>query len=210
MVRHDVFLLVFTALLANADASLAPPTASGIQRLVHSTIVSQGATSTTRLLRVHKSSSHDDDERVITAPSLETVANSIKSTVSVEKLHDWPKKGESADDVFKLLTLDKAADDFLAHPNVNAWINYIKLFNEENPTKRASLIATLTAQYGDDGLAKIIEAAKRVPSTEDIANTVLRVIISSGYSKIQSCSIYFRAKGGRLILQKHYDLIIYG
>ncbi|KAE9092042.1 hypothetical protein PF007_g18665 [Phytophthora fragariae] len=178
MVRHDVFLLVFTALLANADASLAPPTASGIQRLVHSTIVSQGATSTTRLLRVHKSSSHDDDERVITAPSLETVANSIKSTVSVEKLHDWPKKGESADDVFKLLTLDKAADDFLAHPNVNAWINYIKLFNEENPTKRASLIATLTAQYGDDGLAKIIEAAKRVPSTEDIANTGLRVIIS--------------------------------
>ncbi|KAE9260880.1 hypothetical protein PR003_g34166, partial [Phytophthora rubi] len=74
--------------------------------------------------------------------------------------------------VFKLLTLDKAADDFLAHPNVNAWINYIKLFNEENPTKRASLIATLTAQYGDDGLAKIIEAAKRVPSTEDIAKRV--------------------------------------
>ncbi|KAE9053931.1 hypothetical protein PF002_g33341, partial [Phytophthora fragariae] len=44
--------------------------------------------------------------------------------------------------------------------------------NEENPTKRASLIATLTAQYGDDGLAKIIEAAKRVPSTEDIAKRV--------------------------------------
>ncbi|KAE8966411.1 hypothetical protein PR001_g28416, partial [Phytophthora rubi] len=102
-------LLVVAALLANADASLEPPTATDLQRLVHSTIVSQGATSTTRLLRVHKSSSHDDDERVITAPSLETVANSIKSTVSVEKLHDWPKKGESADNVFKLLTLDKAA-----------------------------------------------------------------------------------------------------
>nr|AEK80741.1 Avh144 [Phytophthora sojae] len=164
------------ALLALAATSSATPasllTTTDIQRLVHSTVVSQRNLPTTRLLRVHKLSSLDDEERGLPVSGLEAVANSVKSTVSVEKLREWLKRGKSTDDVFKLLTLDKAADDLLANPNLNAWINYIKLFNEENPTQKVSLIATLTAKYGDDGLAKLIEAAKKVPSTEDIAKRV--------------------------------------
>ncbi|EGZ14919.1 hypothetical protein PHYSODRAFT_286221 [Phytophthora sojae] len=176
MLRHGVLLQIITALLAQADVSSATPasllTTTDIQRLVHSTVVSQRNLPTTRLLRVHKLSSLDDEERGLPVSGLEAVANSVKSTVSVEKLREWLKRGESTDDVFKLLTLDKAADDLLANLNLNAWINYIKLFNEENPTRKVSLIATLTAKYGDDGLAKLIEAAKKVPSTEDIAKRV--------------------------------------
>ncbi|KAK1941024.1 hypothetical protein P3T76_007730 [Phytophthora citrophthora] len=94
------------------------------------------------------------------------------STSSVEALlksDDWLKAGNSADDVFKLLALDNAAENLLANPKLREWITYMKAFNEKNPTKKTSLVATLTAHYGDDGLAKIVEAAKQVPSTATIA-----------------------------------------
>ncbi|KAG6616204.1 putative secreted RxLR effector protein [Phytophthora cinnamomi] len=179
MFRNGVLLLhvLIGALVAHADANAAVTTPTSYrtttddQRLVRSTTATLPGATATRQLRVHKST-YDGEERGITVPGLETVVNSVKSTVSAEKLQEWLKKGESTDDVFKLLVLDDAADDLLANPNLNAWINYIKLFNEENPTKKASLIATLTTHYGDDGLAKIIEAAKRVPSTEDIAKRI--------------------------------------
>ncbi|GMF63771.1 unnamed protein product [Phytophthora fragariaefolia] len=36
----------------------------------------------------------------------------------------------------------------------------MKLYSQNNPTKKTSLIATFTAHYGDKGLAKIVEGAK--------------------------------------------------
>ncbi|KAG7389265.1 hypothetical protein PHYPSEUDO_010823 [Phytophthora pseudosyringae] len=48
----------------------------------------------------------------------------------------------------------------------------MKLFNKENPTKKTSVIATLTAHYGDDGLAKIVEGAKQVRSSAALAKRV--------------------------------------
>ncbi|KAG7389264.1 hypothetical protein PHYPSEUDO_010822 [Phytophthora pseudosyringae] len=48
------------------------------------------------------------EERGASTSAVESLSNSLKPA---DQLDDWLKKGESADDVFKLLTLDKAADD---------------------------------------------------------------------------------------------------
>ncbi|KAG6955565.1 hypothetical protein JG688_00011821 [Phytophthora aleatoria] len=45
----------------------------------------------------------------------------------------------------------------------------MKILNKANPKKQTSLIKTLTIHYGDEGLAKIIQAAKQIPSTASIA-----------------------------------------
>ncbi|KAL3663841.1 hypothetical protein V7S43_011254 [Phytophthora oleae] len=75
----------------------------------------------------------------------------------------------STDDVFKLLQLDDAAKNLLANPLLSAWLSYMKRFNKQNPSKKTSLTTTLIAHYGDDGLAKIIEASKHVASTKVMA-----------------------------------------
>ncbi|POM73578.1 Secreted RxLR effector peptide protein [Phytophthora palmivora] len=108
----------------------------------------------------------NSEERGVSTSPIETLTSSLKLT---DDFDDWIKKGESADDAFKLLALDNAADDLLSNPKLKSWISYMKLFNEQNPTEKTSVIATLTAHYGDDVLAKIIEAGKKVPSTEALA-----------------------------------------
>jgi len=114
---------------------------------------------------------HDED-RGLNLPAVDTLTNAIQSTVTNGQLNVWIKKGESTDDVFKLLTLDQAADDLLASPQLQSWLNYMKMFNKENPDKKTSLIATLTAHYGDEALSKIVTAAKQVPDTARIAKRV--------------------------------------
>ncbi|KAE9355497.1 hypothetical protein PR003_g2815 [Phytophthora rubi] len=140
--------------------------------LVAITVVEAETVPTKRLLRTYKVST-DNEERTITTSGVETLANTLKSTTTVDdELKAWVTKGESADDAFKLLTLDKAADDLLSNPKLESWISHLKLFNEQNPSKQTTLIATLTAHYGDEGLAKIIEQGKRVEGTEAIANRI--------------------------------------
>ncbi|KAE9008304.1 hypothetical protein PR002_g15945 [Phytophthora rubi] len=112
-----------------------------------------------RLLKVHKYPTNDE-ERVGIAPS-----------VTTEQINAWLKKGETADDVFKQLALHNAADDVLASPILQEWVGYMKLFNQKFPKKQTSLISTLTSNYGDDRLAKMIQVAKRskVPETANMA-----------------------------------------
>ncbi|ETP37357.1 hypothetical protein F442_14832, partial [Phytophthora nicotianae P10297] len=110
------------------------------------------------------------EERGFSASTLETLPSTLRSPVS--QLDDWLTQGKSADDVFQLLTLDKAANGLLASPHLNEWISYMKRFNKVNPTKRTTVIDTLTKHYGDEGLARIIEAAKQVRATAGLAKRV--------------------------------------
>nr|QMU24900.1 PaRXLR76 [Phytophthora agathidicida] len=159
-------LLVVGALLLSVDATSRPTTPS-------SQLLAKDGWGANRLLRVHNPANGDDQEEVEergdSTPVIEKVVNSVKSAVTNDQLEAWLKKGETADDVFKLLTLDDAANNILANPHLNSWIDYMKKFNKQNPKEKASLVATLTTHYGDDGLAKIIEAAKNVPGTASMA-----------------------------------------
>ncbi|OWY99325.1 RxLR effector protein [Phytophthora megakarya] len=129
---------------------------------------------TDRRLRIYKSENtqaqqvetNHAEERGPSIPAVGTLTNALKATDDID---DWISKGASTDDVFKLLALDKASDDLLANPTLKTWINYMNRFNEGNQEQKTSVIATLTAYYGDVGLAKIIEAAKQVKGTAVMA-----------------------------------------
>ncbi|KAG3029769.1 hypothetical protein PC121_g15779 [Phytophthora cactorum] len=168
-------VLASTALLVNTDAA-SKSTESAI--LPPDSLIVRSIT-TNRILKLkndsdfdgNEKSKHGVEERGISTSTVETLTNSLKSPVS-QKFDDWLTNGKSADDVFKLLTLDKVTDGLLATPHLNDWISYMKLVNKANPTKKTTLIATLTAHYGDEGLAKIIEAAKQVRATAALAKRV--------------------------------------
>ncbi|KAG6616538.1 putative secreted RxLR effector peptide protein [Phytophthora cinnamomi] len=87
----------------------------------------------------------------------------------------WLAGGNTVDDVFKLLKLNKAGDDLLISPLLDTWSTYMQIANKENPAKKTTLFATLTAHYSDNGLARMIEAAKKVKSK---ANTAKRVEVT--------------------------------
>ncbi|POM71455.1 Secreted RxLR effector peptide protein [Phytophthora palmivora] len=94
---------------------------------------------------------------------------SLAVRIQAEQTNQWLRMEKVPADVFKLLKLDDIGFSLLENTLFSAWVNYMKLFNEQNPTEKTSVIATLTAHYGDDVLAKIIEAGKKVPSTEALA-----------------------------------------
>ncbi|KAG7378421.1 hypothetical protein PHYPSEUDO_010121 [Phytophthora pseudosyringae] len=108
---------------------------------------------------------YSEEERGVSTTSVESLANSLKATEKLELIEAWLTSGKSTDYVFTQLALDNAADDVLASPQLQTWIDYVKVFNKKNPKKQTSLATTLASHYGDDGLAKIIQAAKKAPKT---------------------------------------------
>ncbi|GMF45862.1 unnamed protein product [Phytophthora fragariaefolia] len=127
-------------------------------------------TFTSRFLRAHKFT-ETTEERGITPSGVEALASTFKSTTYLDdELKALLDSGKTADDALKVLALDKAVDDLLSNPKLEQLTSYVKHFNEQNPTKQTTLIATLTAHFGDEGLAKIIEKAKQVQGTEATAN----------------------------------------
>ncbi|ETO62369.1 hypothetical protein F444_19711 [Phytophthora nicotianae P1976] len=117
-----------------------------------------------RLLRAHKLT--DNEERTTGAAAIESM---VKSTITTEQLEAWLKRGDTVDDVFKALHLQKAGDALLDNPQLSVLINYMNRFNTANPTKKTNVVAALTAHYGDQRLTKIIEAATKSPTSSKMA-----------------------------------------
>ncbi|OWY96850.1 RxLR effector protein [Phytophthora megakarya] len=78
----------------------------------------------------------------------------------------WISTDKSADDVFRLLNLDKTGDKLFESPVWPSWINFIK----QTKTKPDEATVTeLTKIFGDVNLAKMISTATKVDSTEKLA-----------------------------------------
>ncbi|OWZ18166.1 RxLR effector protein [Phytophthora megakarya] len=157
-------LLLATNFLLTVEAHVGVPDAGVTQFLTF--------VPTNRLLRYHKSLNIDNnEERGVGTAAVESLTNSLKSTTSTSthQLQDWLEKGKTTDEVFKLLTLDKAADNLLDNPQLRSWIDYMNRFNAKHPNQQTTLIKTLTSHYDDVALAKIIEGAKLNPATATMA-----------------------------------------
>nr|AEK80751.1 Avh148 [Phytophthora sojae] len=141
--RLHSFLLLFAAVIATASSTA---TAESVGPIT----VPYPA----RLLRLHELPT-DAEERGI--------------TVNTKQIDDWLEKGDTADDIFKLLSLHMKESNILANPKLDEWITYMKAFNKKFPKKQTSLVTTLTTHYVDDDLARMIQAAKKVPETAKIA-----------------------------------------
>ncbi|KAG7376273.1 hypothetical protein PHYPSEUDO_013850 [Phytophthora pseudosyringae] len=145
------FVVTIGATVAEAQSQKTTPDAWA---LTHSLTDGRRGNFPKRFLRARKYTNNDEERA--TSPS--TLENLVKSTTTTDELEAWLKRGDTTNYVFKALQLQKAGDGILGNPQLVTWISYMKLFNEANPTKKSSLITTLTAHFGNQGLTRIIEA----------------------------------------------------
>ncbi|KAG1684892.1 hypothetical protein DVH05_010186 [Phytophthora capsici] len=145
--------LVVVSLLVNVEAVPAKAQSDSVVSFRH----------IGRLLRDER------EERGVSANAVETITDAVESKINTAQLKSWLESGESADDVFKLLKLDSAADKVLGHAKLDEWIEYMKLFNGQKGSKKTTLIKTLTAHFEDDGVARMIQKALQVDSTAKMA-----------------------------------------
>ncbi|OWY93074.1 RxLR effector protein, partial [Phytophthora megakarya] len=126
--------------------------------------------SVSRLLRSHSAANSKlAEERAggLSVPGFKIIKGLFSSSkTQAEKLESWLKSGISADAVFTHLQLGKGGNPFVK-PQFVDWIKYADDLSAKTP--EMSAISTLTRQYGDDVLFRMIETAKMHPNTESIA-----------------------------------------
>ncbi|POM73962.1 Secreted RxLR effector peptide protein [Phytophthora palmivora] len=113
---------------------------------------------------------HYDDEaltNMITVAKKDYRTSGVASKLEKARTNTWISKGESADDVFKLLKLSKEQDELLRSATWSTWVSYVTRLDNENPDEL--MFSVLKKQYGDEGLAAIIEKGKRNDATETLA-----------------------------------------
>ncbi|GMF55261.1 unnamed protein product [Phytophthora fragariaefolia] len=106
---------------------------------------------------------------MILAAKKSSATENIATKLEFEQMRSWRAAGKNIDDMFQVFKLDKAGDDLLANPLLSSWINYMKFSNKEAPQTKTTLIEMLTKYYGDGGISKIIETARKAPATQNIA-----------------------------------------
>ncbi|KAE9319229.1 hypothetical protein PR003_g18018 [Phytophthora rubi] len=115
----------------------------------------------------------DDGVSRIVEAALKTKSSSaIAKSIQAEQFQRWIVGGKSTNDVFFLLKLNKAGDDILSSPQLDTFTKYMKAFNKENPDNQKTLLATLTTHYDDEGLTRVLDAAKKVEATKSIATNL--------------------------------------
>ncbi|KAE8997777.1 hypothetical protein PF011_g15330 [Phytophthora fragariae] len=82
-------------------------------------------------------------------------------------LKTWVSDGKTADDIFKLLRLDKDGDKVFESLNFDMWVSYVTKLDKKNPDKL--MLSVLKTRYNDDRLQSMIITAQKVPQTKPFA-----------------------------------------
>ncbi|KAG1696731.1 hypothetical protein DVH05_017953 [Phytophthora capsici] len=92
-----------------------------------------------------------------------TVASTEKlaSDLQNQQLRHWLKDLVPPEKVFKFLALDKGADDVLASPQLQKWLQYADSYNSlKNPfITKVNLIDMLTKHYSNSALATMLKSS---------------------------------------------------
>ncbi|OWZ02100.1 RxLR effector protein [Phytophthora megakarya] len=98
-------------------------------------------------------------------PESEAVATKLQT----EQMWVWLTNGNSIDAVLKLLKLDDGVDKVFMNPNLKSWEDYIQFYNKFMDEKPTTTIDSLMKFYGDETVAKMLEAATKAPNARKIA-----------------------------------------
>ncbi|ETN23985.1 hypothetical protein PPTG_00454 [Phytophthora nicotianae INRA-310] len=84
--------------------------------------------------------------------------------------------------------IDKLRDS----TKLNTWALYVGKYNLQKPGYEASMAVTLTAHYGDAAVAKLIQAASKVPQTEAVTTVLRKKQLSAWLAAEKSPNEVFR------------------
>lgn len=100
---------------------------------------------------------------------MEKISGSAKTILDKLKLSN----GKSADELFTRLKVDKAGENIFGSKQFEKWANAVTKASKQDPgVAEMAMATTLTARYGDEGLANMLFAAKRSYTTRSIATNL--------------------------------------
>ncbi|GMF55043.1 unnamed protein product [Phytophthora fragariaefolia] len=207
MQLNGFVLLIVAALLgstgANSPVKYSKLEATKVSSRASLPNLRENGVTTGRKLHRTSSDGQNNEERMGNGVS---VIGKLKGFVSSSKITDevlqgWAAKGKPVGKVFSRLHLTNLGDYLLENPQFMAWVKYVDDFNTMNPTKKSSVIPTLISRYGDDGLFRMVEAAKKVSATKDIAARLeaeqLQYWVAIGKSADDVFNVFNLAKAGK-------------
>ncbi|KAL4145923.1 hypothetical protein PRNP1_011796 [Phytophthora ramorum] len=117
-----------------------------------------------------KLSAHYDEvglAKMLVTAKQDGTASSIVRKLEEVQLKNWLSDGKTADDVFKLLQLNKDGDTIFASSVWSVWSSYLTKLDKENADEL--MFVVLKKHYGgDEGVAKMVSVANKEASTKDI------------------------------------------
>ncbi|ETN03830.1 hypothetical protein PPTG_15158 [Phytophthora nicotianae INRA-310] len=161
---YGLILLGAAVLLAKVSANSDAQAATSFATAEHSV-------STNRFLRVSEISEVGNEERVISTkiiPGADLVSNFV--------LKQWLavllKTNTNTDNVYAMLKLNAADDNIFQNSRFLAWATYVEKYNAQHPGQPSSMLPKLTKKYGNERLGTILDAAKHVESTKNLATNL--------------------------------------
>ncbi|KAG3250004.1 hypothetical protein PI124_g5343 [Phytophthora idaei] len=97
----------------------------------------------------------------------------LATLLQAQQRQVWMNAGKSGDDIFKLLRLDDTESKLFETPQFTTWTSYVDDFNRNNHNEAVSNVSLLAKRYNEATLSEMLEAAKKVSSTESIATKLL-------------------------------------
>ncbi|KAL4117418.1 hypothetical protein PRIC2_011409 [Phytophthora ramorum] len=116
-----------------------------------------------------KLSTHYDEAglaKMLTTAKQDGTAYSIVRKLEEVQLKNWLSDGKTADDVFKLLQLNKDGDTVFASSVWSVWSSYLTKLDKENADEL--MFVVLKKHYGGEGVAKMVGVANKEASTKNI------------------------------------------
>ncbi|OWY95875.1 Avirulence (Avh) protein, partial [Phytophthora megakarya] len=166
---------------------------------------SETGVSNIRFLRT-RSIAENEERAGLSVPIVEkvkTVLSSSKVPVTPEQLQKWLNNDKSADAVFTRLHLHQAGKRLFSNPQFATWLQYADDLSAKHPTKDIPAIGTLSRQYDDKTLYKMIKVAKMAPTTKELATKLQAEQLQHWVSTRKSADDVFRLfkldKAGRTI-----------
>ncbi|KAL4117405.1 hypothetical protein PRIC2_011396 [Phytophthora ramorum] len=104
--------------------------------------------------------------KMFVAAKRRPATESIGTKLEEVQFKNWLSDGKTADDVFKLLQLNKDGDTIFASSFWSVWSSYLAKLDKENADDL--MFVVLKKHYGDEGVAKMVSVANKEASTKDI------------------------------------------
>ncbi|OWZ01787.1 RxLR effector protein [Phytophthora megakarya] len=82
------------------------------------------------------------------------------------KLRGWLDEKKTPDNIFAQLGLKTALSSVLTKPLFITYVDYVKLFNRENPGNKVWLLHPLLGSHSENYLIQLVDEAMKFPNTE--------------------------------------------
>ncbi|KAE9066124.1 hypothetical protein PF010_g27929 [Phytophthora fragariae] len=191
MARKCCFAVLTTAVtLLICFAAVTEVTASGLAKSFSAGAFREdkNGVQTHRRLRSNVWTTVEEDDDSSEERGLDKIPGVAKI---VEKL--TPDKQKAANKLFTKLKLHETTSDLFESPNFHKWIKSVtKAYKKTPDAANAVIVSTITARYGDEALARMLVAAKEVPTTRNLATQLEEVQLANWLTSMKTADDVFK------------------